>query len=68
MRPVSSTPPTVSGVSPALDDLRPPSAYHGPCAVCGEFVIGQELVRIRTDALHAGCSPAWSDRQHERRE
>jgi hypothetical protein len=68
MRPVSSTPPMAPGVSPALDDLRPPSAYHGPCAVCGEVVIGQELVRIRGDVLHTGCSPALSDRQHERPE
>ncbi len=59
--PSSPRPAAMPSVPPPLDDLRPPSRYHGPCVVCGEPVIGQELLRIHGDALHAGCSRDWSD-------
>lgn len=50
--------------SSALDDIRPPSRYHGPCAVCREPVIGQDLVRAYGDVLHAGCSTDSRDQEH----
>lgn len=50
------SPAAVPSASPAVDAVRPPSRYQGPCVVCREPVIGQDVVRVYGDVVHADCS------------
>jgi hypothetical protein len=40
---------------PCQDDIRYSSRYHGPCAICGLPIIGQELLRDERAPVHKGC-------------